>query len=257
MKRKVVQIILLCSAIALGVITSISAQPSDTDCKQMILDFYKSMNAISDQPAEDHVYFLDYTIETKTNRKNTWNEATNATIEISGNRMYMKNNEMEIWQDTGIAILMLHNRRIVHVADSRMFTNVNERTETVMFFQDTLLDKCAVTACELIKDSAKSDMLKISLDVPKKATILEFYSMEFWINLDDKAVKKVKVNHVPGHTLQSTIVHFNKIDFNYQGSNLGNAQLVSCQANNVCFKLLFCIFVAKSHGTLQSDINNR
>lgn len=210
-------LVLLCISILF-----ISWMPlSDTGCVAEVQSIYKSMKM--DDLDKGNVY-MNYSIITHyavRENKPVKPAKTNVEFVIGKTQMYYKTAEAVVFIDTTDNFTIIPERKVVYWSNSMLEVEKEKRIKSFSILQDSLFQMSELVECKTQVNTAEGfNKVVIMQPMEKAKKVYPYKRFSFYINTEQKKLKKVVVEFPAGFEFTKMELIYNKIETQYTGEEL-------------------------------------
>lgn len=187
----------------------------DSKCFQKIRKYYDEMAKVR-FPEEKEVYFFHFNNNTEIfNGQSITRNNVDVKVYMGKDQMHHITNDIEIYQDREDAFMIVKSRKMIVRTESSLKVDKEARLNEILNFQDSLFRHMEMRNCEEVE--GKNDKKFLVADMILDSLTNSYHGMRnirFTYDIDEKAVKRVKFDYLPGLKYKSLTQTIIEMDFN-------------------------------------------
>ena len=185
-------------------------------CFEKIQDYYDDMAKIG-FPEGKKIYYFHYRNDSEIyDQQIVTRNKVHVHVYMSNDQMHNISDDIEIYQDQEDAFMVIKKRKMLIHSESSLKIDKHERLNEILSFQDSLFRHMELKNCTEVKGKDDKKYLIVDMKLDSLTNIVHrMRNIRFTYNLDEKSIKRVKFDYLPGQKMKSLTQTIVEMDLNH------------------------------------------
>jgi hypothetical protein len=188
-----------------------------------LLEVRQVFDKLNEVAGGSKVSYINYSVISKLKEKDgSGNNITNSGVfelisTAKQNRIY--NKDMIVLKDQTNTFTILPSRKVIYISDAVIGKKEERLYEKLKVLQDTIFKNALKVTTELVKGKSYDKIVNVVLN-DKIGKYLAMKQVAYYINTQNKTLKKVFVEYLPDQQFITLEYNFNETNFDYKKADM-------------------------------------
>lgn len=204
-------------------------------CLLEVRQVFDKLNEVSINSKE--VSYLNYTVISTSKDAAGKSFVSKGVFEMIStskqNRIYSK--DMIVLKDQSNTFTIMPSRKMIYISDAVIGKKDENLYDKLKILQDTIFKNTTKVDCESVKGQLYNKIVTVFLN-DKLSSFIDIKKASYYINSDDKTLKKVFVEYVSNKQFETIEYVFNETNFDYKKADMSVPVRKLVYENNTTLK---------------------